>query len=648
MSTVSQKPSTEMQKKANIAASPSQSRHLLWWMSLAVVLLTASAFRFIALEADPPSTVHGHFITDEGWWAFNARNHALFGQWVLDEYNPGYYAAPVYSFLLRLNYALAGVGLVQTRMVTAAAGLVSIICVGLILGKTTDRWSAVAGMAILGFDYFVVTFNRVAFVESVPSAWMAIALALYILGRNNRICLGLAGVTAVLACFAKINSAFFVPALPLAGLIYTWMQTSRLKSALKIWRREVLAYSLGAGLCLTAWLIFFILPQWNQFIKQASLHAAENKTPLGLYMLSLPWSWGLTDDTNGIRFTGFLAYCLLPIVLACLWLIYFGLRVQHGGLRKQLERLTLTELSAVSWIVCMGFPLLVTKHAADRRYYNLAIPLAILAAFVLIYRRHEILTPAANYLRNFASWKYWAAVFAFLFPLVLYLRVPVANLVLPWTDHLALGSRAGLSPTTCCALAAILIVIVGILTFPQLMKYLHKSPLHVGTVSTGLCLLAMTVESIHYYQAITNPSYTIRQASQQMEQILPADAVVVGGTSDSLLFDTKLRTFTLLDRRWLGLGVLNSENIQDNQPTHCLLDGRLSGEKLNDVVNYYLRGQAEPAPLTSRHFSLCHYGENGPRFRVTLCQVQLKDIDDQDMQPSKHTIQQTNSRLVHK
>ena len=63
---------------------------------------------------------------DEGAWTHNARNKALYGAWVQDQWNP-VYIAPVFTGLEYLSFAAFGVGLRQARLVCEAAGVLSVL-----------------------------------------------------------------------------------------------------------------------------------------------------------------------------------------------------------------------------------------------------------------------------------------------------------------------------------------------------------------------------------------------------------------------------------------------------------------------------------------------------------------------------------------
>ena len=83
----------------------------LYFVLLFVIILGAGSVRLLALSADPPSTTKQDFITDEAWWAHNARNHTLFGQWVLDDFNQALFAAPMHTAMIRLSFMCGGVSL---------------------------------------------------------------------------------------------------------------------------------------------------------------------------------------------------------------------------------------------------------------------------------------------------------------------------------------------------------------------------------------------------------------------------------------------------------------------------------------------------------------------------------------------------------
>ena len=80
--------------------TPKLLPRVLGAMLIFVVLAAALLVRVINAGADPPSSISRDFITDEGQWTHNARNAAIYGQWRLDDYNPGFHSAFLYTCLV--------------------------------------------------------------------------------------------------------------------------------------------------------------------------------------------------------------------------------------------------------------------------------------------------------------------------------------------------------------------------------------------------------------------------------------------------------------------------------------------------------------------------------------------------------------------
>ena len=173
-------------------------------LALALVLLVALLPRIVELGADPPARVLGAFLSDEGWWAQNARQRVLFGEWVMDEHNPALFAAPAYTAALTLTYQLAGLGLAQTRLLSAltpqllwAASEARVYALA-ILSVTASTWlflrlldpdrpmrdrdllayAAVSYLGLLTFYYtgFVLLGHAIAALRSSRAREMTVAL----------------------------------------------------------------------------------------------------------------------------------------------------------------------------------------------------------------------------------------------------------------------------------------------------------------------------------------------------------------------------------------------------------------------------------------------------------------------------------------
>src|SRR5688572_29232140 len=124
--------------------------------ALLAIALLALTLRVIFPAADPPwrPTV-GVVWHDEGAWTHNARNKALFGSWRLDEWNP-VYIAPVFTALEYLSFEAFGVGVRQARLVSAVAGLVSVMLLALGVRRMAGDLAGTIAGALLATNFVYV------------------------------------------------------------------------------------------------------------------------------------------------------------------------------------------------------------------------------------------------------------------------------------------------------------------------------------------------------------------------------------------------------------------------------------------------------------------------------------------------------------
>src|SRR5262249_8821613 len=190
-----------------------------FWLCLIAILLLAAALRGLFPAADPPwrSTV-GVVWHDEGAWTHNARNKALYGAWVQDQWNP-VYIAPVFTGLEYASFEAFGVGLRQARLVSETAGVISIVLIALGLRRMAGNAAGLFAGALLATNYVYVMYDRAAIMEALMTAF--IVASWYCVARAERQPWwgALAGVCAALAFFTKAAAAAYVAALALAAVL---------------------------------------------------------------------------------------------------------------------------------------------------------------------------------------------------------------------------------------------------------------------------------------------------------------------------------------------------------------------------------------------------------------------------------------------
>ncbi len=241
-----------------------------FWAILTVILLAAAALRAVYPAADPPWRASvGVVWHDEGAWTHNARNKALFGAWRQDEWNP-IYIAPVFTAVEYESFALFGVGVRQARIVSEAAGVISVLLLALALRRIRGPRAALIGGALAATNYVYVMYGRAAIMEGLMAAF--IVASWYCSARAEREPRwgGAAGVMAALAFFTKAAAAFYVGALGIVALLRFLPPTDGSPGNSHSFRLQPqdrrAAWTL-AGLAVSFGLIgaLFVLPHWTEY-----------------------------------------------------------------------------------------------------------------------------------------------------------------------------------------------------------------------------------------------------------------------------------------------------------------------------------------------------------------------------------------------
>lgn len=115
--------------------------------------------------------------TDEGWYAGGALHHFVFGHWYLpDAFNPAV-AMPMWPLMLGGWFSVAGVGMLQARLLTVLLYGVSLVLMMKLLREEGCGWLTCAGAALLmAANPFCYVFDRMALLEPVSVFWWVLGL----------------------------------------------------------------------------------------------------------------------------------------------------------------------------------------------------------------------------------------------------------------------------------------------------------------------------------------------------------------------------------------------------------------------------------------------------------------------------------------
>jgi 4-amino-4-deoxy-L-arabinose transferase-like glycosyltransferase len=510
---------------------------------LAVLAVVVVLPRVLFLDADPPGDLHVHFITDEGWWAHNARLQALFGHWIMDDHNPPLWSTPAYSFLLWLFYRALGVGLYQTRLLSGLAGAVTCFAVyGFVRREATPRVALVSAL-VLAVGYFLLSNNRVAFTESVQLAFVVIAV---LAALRSRAAPGWGAVSAAGLLLALLSKPSAIPAgLVIVAIYGTLLLEARGRPAERAtrWRATLVFVASGAAGA-AALGVFYVVPHWHaiagEFLSNARIATnPELSTGGGIR----PFLWygfreepGSAPVMNGL----FAQEAALVVSVALLAVTRLLCRA-----RRPLEDL---ERGCWWWIgITLAFLALQTYHP-DRRYLLLVPPLAMLLGLAAGGAGAGRL-PAAGSGPRLSAWRWLAAWAVVGFVAGLYLRPWVLPVLAGATARMGVGAERGLSQK-----ALLLLVWAGSFLFAAvaLLVWGRWGTLRRGAIPGVLLLTAVLAEDVTRDVAYwSHLRFTIRDVSREIGRLagsLPPDRrAAVGNTSDTLSLETGLFSFVIRD-----------------------------------------------------------------------------------------------------
>lgn len=490
--------------------------------------------RLLFLGADPPQDMHEHFFTDEAWWAHNARNHALFGRWIMDDHNPPLYGAPLYTAVLRGVYHLLGTGLVPTRLLAAISGALASVVLYLGLRARHRRSEALAPALLLGCSYFAISHSRVGLVESFQLLLIVIAAVSVRLAAERPAWGYLGGVGLVLALLAKPTAIALIPAFSLFWLLH-WYAARRDPSLPPFQFESVRRFSFAAGAAGVLALALWLWPVRHEVMNQMRVSSIVSFTDHGVPRVEF-----LGLGLLGLRRNGFVSQSIVPLLLVAL---LAACRLS----RRDGPRPSLTECFGWAWLGGALLLLLPQHYQVDRRFLLLWPAVAILAAPALC-------APGLPLPGRFegagARWRSAAAG--------LVLGGAVAMFLLPWLAEGAGGIVAALGGTPAGAivtpvwhLAAALGALLGWWAGPRLRATPRILPWYVAI---GAFLVA---EPLRFGAFLSRPTFTIRDTSDSLEVLTrhwPArDRVIVGLVADEFAMNTRLFPFVMRARQHTGV-----------------------------------------------------------------------------------------------
>ena len=332
----------------------------------------AALLRGLYPAADPPWRAPagpvGIVWHDEGAWVHNARNKALFGQWRTDEWNP-VFIAPVFTGLEYLSFSAFGVGVRQARLVSAAAGLISVLL--LALGVRRIGGTLAGGIAglLLATNYVYVMYNRAAIMEALMAAFIVASWYCTTRADKQPVWGALAGVCATLAFFTKAAAAFYIGALGLVVAARMLNLRPEGRRYLEIKAPQAASRWTVVGLLgsFAAIALFFVLPHWSDYQFYNWQMSVTRKPSYDLQSLLMRVSW----------------FPILHDTFSRMWVAVCAGLLGAWGIAINWRRASDGERLLMLWVAVGSLELLVHDVGNERRFVFLIPALVALTSLVL-------------------------------------------------------------------------------------------------------------------------------------------------------------------------------------------------------------------------------------------------------------------------
>jgi 4-amino-4-deoxy-L-arabinose transferase-like glycosyltransferase len=336
-------------------------------LAACVILAAALLLRVINLDSDPSALISRDFITDEGWWAHNARNAFFYGQWRIDEYNQGLYSAYLYTLLLYLTFKLFGITLTTLRILSALGGWLTVGLLFLLVRREVSARAALFASVLLGFSNLHIIYSRTGFAESTMVFFMALALWLWSMRVKHYLFASLSGVAFALTLMTKITGIYLLPGLALVTLAVLIRGSVR--------RVDAVLFLTGGGLVAAVYAIFFVAPNVGDWLHlNVSLGSGAE------------WPTGFSGRIQSIlKLLGSTFYAQAPLLTA-LSLLSLGVLLvsaARDGATKAIRDAGELEITSAMLLIGYLLALSFTVYQPERRFLPVLFLMVILSAATL-------------------------------------------------------------------------------------------------------------------------------------------------------------------------------------------------------------------------------------------------------------------------
>ncbi len=491
-----------------------------------LVIVGALAMRVSDLKADPQVDMKSGLVwslgpyTDEALDAYSARNMVLYGRWRVDDLFP-LVVYPLVNYLMVLIFKLFGMGFIQVKLLSLLASVASVLAIYLLVKEDAGRLAGLLAGLAFATSFPLTMYGRLGLVEPVQILFLLLTGLCYVRGLRRPSLMGLAGLLAASTILlVKVSAAFIAPALVIA---VAWELYSARKDRAAV---RVMLHGIGWGLAgvaaaLVIWLAIVFLPHRADYFQYVLHHSLES--PAG--------------HPNGI------VEYLLNTFTVGYW----------TGLMPRL-----------SWVALVGFvtlPMLAVGRRPALRYLGLCFTLAALMLGYMNYRpdRYELVllpTLIAGFAVTLARIIETGALLPRLRPTLI--KTGLYTLWL-WILTTQLGgytngfwgmARPKSDPDALVLTFTVAAAtsILGYLVMRVAKNGITIRPLAIrSAIAIILLLLAVRLDFAQYSRWFGSRTHVMVESGADLDNALPANAVVVGNWGPALLVGSKHRAVAMTD-----------------------------------------------------------------------------------------------------
>lgn len=578
------------ENRPNIACQIELFTQRHFWLLLGAVLLIAVLVRTADLRADPPPDLSWSFApyTDESLNTYSARNFVLYGNWHQDDFLP-FCIYPLVNILVALIFKLLGIGFVQVKLLSVSSGVLGVLIMALLIRHTAREIAALLAGLFLALSYPLVMYSRLGLVETVQTLFLLLTGFFWVKSLGKPILMLLSGFFAFTTfLLIKISAVFILPVLLLLFINRGLSVRSRPEE-----RRRFLVslgwFTAGAVGAILIWLIAVFLPYRNQYLQYVLRHSSES--PAGHPQTLLAYLFN--TFTIGVRSR------LLPRLVWIALLGFLSLPV-HATRQTEPEAKQSSQF-LLFWFI-FGVLMLGYMNYRPPRYEIVILPPLIAAAAITI---SQWLLPQKNSTPPWAgkdktqgpsqdartrtqtksplSFLNSILYAIYLWPLVVQLLLYIAG----FRNYPAPGNESSIT-----ILALIIALATGI-TGTALYRFFTTKKL--GTmrplklfIAALLLLFSLRLDLSQFFNWFSNRTYILISSAHDLDQILPANAVVAGSWAPPLMIESRKRAIAITD--WANI----NDPINRFGVTHIIIGENEVDQLLWDKIPLTLKERMRP------------------------------------------------------